>query len=226
MWIDDQILVRAREDLVVHCFVPDANSVVLGCSNKPQLEVDQEFCQKAGIPVLRRYGGGGTVVLYPGCVVISVGVWVRDQYENAWYFRSLNQSVIDLLRELYPEHAEGFGQKGISDITYDERKIAGTSLFRSKNYLLYQASLLVDCDFELISGCLTHPSREPEYRGGRPHKEFLFGLSSLASHGVQEVCIRIGQKLPNQIRDRLNPRLIASQPGHIKHLMKRARLSG
>ena len=52
-------------------------------------------------------------------------------------------------------------------------------MFRSRNYLLYQASLLVDSKIDLISKYLAHPSKEPTYRKKRPHSDFLIGLSQI-----------------------------------------------
>ena len=61
--------------------------VVLGNSNKSEKECYQESCEADGVPVLKRYGGGGTVVLHDGCLVVSFGFWVRDYFENDYYFK-------------------------------------------------------------------------------------------------------------------------------------------
>ena len=77
MWIDDQILKNYDRALYSEIFVPRSTVVVLGSGNDEDLEVNSEACVAGEIPVLRRYGGGGTVVLYSGCVVVSVGCWVK-----------------------------------------------------------------------------------------------------------------------------------------------------
>jgi lipoate---protein ligase len=71
--------------------------VVLGSSNQPDVEVQVNNCQRDGIPILKRYGGGGTVLLYDGCVIVSLGLWVRQHYQNKLYFECLNQAVIEAL---------------------------------------------------------------------------------------------------------------------------------
>lgn len=86
MWIDDRVLKRYRDDMVCDVFVPQSTLVVLGSSNVVSTEVNQEYCDANGIPVTRRYGGGGTVVLYPGCVVVTIGLWVKDAFNNSLYF--------------------------------------------------------------------------------------------------------------------------------------------
>src|ERR1019366_4870445 len=42
--------------------------VVVGYSNPVATEVNVEACQAAGVPILRRCTGGGTVVQGPGCL--------------------------------------------------------------------------------------------------------------------------------------------------------------
>ena len=180
MWIDDQILENYESHICAKVFVPEIKAVVLGSGNEISREVNAPACESKGIPILRRYGGGGTVVLYPGCVVVSLGCWVREQFSNNLYFKVINQAVIQSLAGKWSA-LSALSQAGISDIVWGDRKIAGTSLFRSRNYLLYQASILVQMDSSLIEGVLSHPSKEPEYRKGRKHSDFLVGLSDIES---------------------------------------------
>lgn len=178
MWIDDQVLARYREPVALEFFVPDKTTVVLGSGNDVSTEVNETYCLEAGIPVLKRYGGGGTVVLYPGCVVVSIGAWVRDAFNNSRYFRGLNHAVIQSLAATWPALSH-LDQSGISDIVSRDQKVGGTSLFRSRQYLLYQASILVELDRPLIAKCLKHPTKEPDYRRGRKHESFLTSLCEL-----------------------------------------------
>ena len=135
---------------------------------------------KNGIPVLRRSGGGGTVLLHPDCIIVGLGIWVKDFYKNDFYFRCINDAIMDSLALIDNKFFDLY-QDGISDIAYKEKKIAGTSLFRSRNYLLYQASILFKTDVGTIEKALPHPSREPNYRKNKSHREFLIGLSDLLS---------------------------------------------
>jgi lipoate-protein ligase A len=194
MWIDDDILKRSEEQVALDVWIPKESVIVLGSSNKAELELHLDGCKNSGVPVLKRYGGGGTVLLYPGCVVVSVGLWVKEPYENQRYFALLNQTVSSTLASYWP-CLKGLEQNGISDIVMGDKKVAGTSMFRSRNYLLYQASLIVDLDIELLSKCLKHPTKEPDYREGRGHEDFLVGLSDLDDEitaGKVELLLRKG----------------------------------
>jgi lipoate-protein ligase A len=216
MWIDDQILSHHEKKTHIEIFVPEETSVILGSGNDAALEVNLEACHFMGVPVLRRYGGGGTVVLYPGCVVVSIGCWVKDPFKNHHYFKLLNQAIIDALSLTWPNLSK-LSQAGISDIVFGEKKIAGTSMFRSRNYLLYQASILVDLDHKLVGSVLRHPTKEPDYRKGRSHKDFLSSLAeseatindskmvegSLKSHFLQAVEKRLSADLIDPIQEQM-----------------------
>src|SRR5687768_7349763 len=94
MWIDDQVLKESHLDLCLKSWIPSEPVVVLGRSNKRRTEANRDRCEQDGIPILKRLGGGGTVILHDECLVVSCGLWVRDYYKNDLYFRNLNQALI------------------------------------------------------------------------------------------------------------------------------------
>ena len=224
MWIDDQVIKQCDQKLVCHSWVPSGNMVVLGRSNKEEQEVNSANCRADDVPVLKRYGGGGTVLLGPSCVVVSVGAWVESQYDNDKYFCALNKSLIDCFSRRFPE--QEFVQRGYSDIVMGNKKFVGTSLFRSRQYLLYQASILVNLDLLGINRYLKYPSKEPDYRKGRSHDEFLTSLSQLDRNYSAMDCLEdIQGTLDNTLYQRLADDLCAPQEEHFRHLWKRAGLS-
>lgn len=220
MWIDDDVMRNCHEPLVTHVFKPQESMVVLGSSNRSSEEADEVNCIEDQIPILKRYGGGGTVLLYPGCVVVTIGCWVEDYYANNEYFKRLNASIIEALSVSWPLLSE-LAQRGISDIAMNEQKVVGTSLFRSRNYLLYQASIIVDLDIASIMRYLKHPSKEPDYRRGRNHKDFLIGIGGLVSASVEEVVAVLSKELPNALSRRLGDKLIQPVESQIPNLLQR-----
>lgn len=223
MWIDDQILEQYEKPLAVGLWVPESPIVVLGSSNDPAVECHVESCTVDRVPVLKRYGGGGTVVLYPGCVVISIGCWVAEHFNNDRYFRMLNGALNACLGSSFQFNAP-LSQNGISDLVAGDKKFGGTSMFRSRNYLLYQASLIVECDFELISRYLAHPSREPEYRRGRRHEDFLTGLSGVARERAltaPDALALFRHSLSGHVMAALGHEMIPPQPDQFSALQAR-----
>lgn len=222
MWIDDEILRGCHEAIFYKIWQPDKCFVVLGCSNQEKTELNLSYLQQNGIDYYRRYGGGGSVVLYPGCVIVSLGTWVSRHFHNKFYFKLVNQSIIECLKPL-SKHFEKLSQNGISDLVYENQKIAGTSFFRSRNYLLYQASVIVNLDLSLIEGCLCHPSSEPEYRRKRAHREFLTGLSSIdSSVTIARVMSVLQNELKTQLARNLDDELVGPQHEQISNLLDRA----
>lgn len=224
MWVDDHLLAQSHQDLSTHIFIPPHPMVVMARSN-PDTDCHVDYCQRHNIAITRRLGGGGAVVLYPGCIVLSLGLWVDRPYDNSMFFTQINQSIIHFLEKHLGLH--GWYEDGHSDIVYQGRKCLGGSLFRSKRYLLYQGSLLVDRDDELIAACLAHPAREPAYRAGKPHHEFLTSVSEvLRAHQLPAVSITELTRLFQQhframLLQQLAPYLRSADQVHHLHLCRR-----
>jgi len=56
------------------------------------------------------------------------------------------------------------------------RKFSGNSLRCRRDHLLYHGTILYDFVLGQIGECLRPPPRQPAYRGGRSHDEFLVNL--------------------------------------------------
>ncbi len=222
MWIDDQVIEHCEKPFHIELFLPEKPCVVLGSSNKKELEVNEENCAAEGIEVFKRYGGGGTVVLYKDSLVVSVGCWVRSIYDNDKYFKLMNDTIVSCLNELNPEVE--FSQRGYSDIVVGEKKIAGTSLFRSRKYLLYQASVLLKLDIDLVDRALKHPTKEPDYRKGRKHEDFLSDLSSFGfNQGSEKILEHFKANYQRHFIKILNSEFSEPMEQHLPHLFKRIR---
>jgi len=166
-------------------YEPGSVSVVLGAGRQAESDVLVEAAAGDGVPVLRRRGGGGTVVLSPGQAVIALVTEVASPFRNREYAREIGSWCIRALESLGVQEAE---QRGISDLAIRDRKILGSSIYRRKLLLFYQASLLVDVDTRIFSRYLRYPSRTPDYRQGRGHEEFCTTLAESGCRaGVPEV---------------------------------------
>lgn len=147
-------------------------TVILGRSSKVGEEVDRLWCHENGMDVLRRCTGGASVVGGPGCVMYSVVVGVPAQgglrnIDAAHDY--VMQRVLAAVQRQLPD-AE---RLGICDLTWHGRKFSGNSLRVARHHLLYHGTLLRNANLDLIAKCLTHAPRQPEYRRGRDHRDFL-----------------------------------------------------
>jgi lipoate-protein ligase A len=166
--LDESLLGRKEEALRFwECAEP---VVVMGRAGRIEEQVRAEACRADGVEVLRRGSGGGAVVLGPGCLNYSFvfSLDARPQWRN------VGRSV----REILSRIAEALGASicGSSDLIWEGRKVSGNSQRRASDRVLQHGTLLYRFDAELAARYLIEPARQPEYRRGRPHTEFLGNL--------------------------------------------------
>ena len=158
---------------VYRLYEPEGITIVLGAGRRNQDDLHKDEVHRDDIPVKIRKGGGGTVVLSPGMLVLALVTDVTEPYRNREHARSLNLWFAEVLGNL---GISGIEVRGISDLTIRDRKILGSSLYRRRSILFYQASLLVCNDLRLFSRYLSYPSTVPDYRQARRHEEFCTTL--------------------------------------------------
>jgi lipoate-protein ligase A len=203
--VNEDLLTRYETDgrPAHRVYEPEQTVVVMGPGRRGKGDVREEAVETDGVPVLLRRGGGGTVVLSRGMVVLALVATVRSAYRNLEYARLINGWFRDALAGL---GVTGVDHRGVSDLAIGERKILGTSIFRRRLVLFYQASLLVENDISLFSRYLTYPSLVPEYRNGRAHEDFCTSLR-LAGHAIST----------SQVMTALEP-VVAARLRHLEDL--------
>jgi lipoate---protein ligase len=146
--------------------------VVLGRSGKAGQEIFEDCCTAAGVPVLRRSSGGGTVLQGPGCLDLSLVFNLALRPElipvASSYARILG-ALADALT------VPGLKVSG-SDLLLDGRKVSGSAQRRTRGWLLHHATLLYAMDLPLITQFLREPVRRPDHREARTHAGFLRNL--------------------------------------------------
>ena len=162
---------------------PETVQVVLGRGSVPGREVDLEACRAEGVPVYKRRGGGCAVVLDPGCVVVSLVLPLGGFRNNRALFRRFTSWLI---RGLEHTGISGVELRGVSDLALEDRKVGGACLHRTQKVCSYGVSLLAAPDVERVERLLPHPPREPAWRHGRPHREFMGALIPRAWSGTVE----------------------------------------
>lgn len=158
---------------------PQETVIVLGQSNTVETSLQTETVAADGIRVTKRPSGGETVILTPATIAFTVARHFPVMVHFRDFFRMVNSVVIEGLGEM---GIAELGSKGISDITIGNRKILGSSMRKVGNNLVYHAVLNMAEDPSLFSKYLRHPRREPDYRAGRKHDEFV---TSVANEGYR-----------------------------------------
>lgn len=174
----DEALLESAEagdqtDETLRLWQPDSPVVVIGRSSKIREEVNLEFCSENRIPVFRRSSGGASIVTAPGCLMYAVLL----SYQKRPQLRMLDHAHEFVMRQMQ-RSLSTIGVEtefqGTCDLTIDDRKISGNALRCKKQWMVYHGTMICkSMDVSLISDCLRSPERQPEYRAGRSHEEFI-----------------------------------------------------
>lgn len=161
---------------VLRLWEPAGYFVVVGYSNRVTAEVNVAACEERGIPILRRFSGGGAVLQGPGC--LNYTLVLRN--ERAASLSDIGQSysrALDRHRQVCAGlTSERVQIQGTSDLAIAGWKFSGNSQHRKQRYTVFHGTFLLNFDLSLIEVCLPLPSRQPAYRQGRAHESFLRNL--------------------------------------------------
>jgi len=202
LWdVDDDLIADVRGDglprvRVVRCAAVQA---VIGRGGRVDLELDAKALGADGVPVFRRRGGGCAVVLDRGNAVVSLvsplpgvgGITSAFAAVSDWVAAGLGRLGVD-----------GVRQEGVSDLAVGDRKIGGSCIYRTRDLLYYSTTLLLDPDLDLVTRYLPHPTREPRYRQGRSHREFMGSVRDILG---EEALPRFLDGLRSEFRSEFAP---------------------
>lgn len=148
-----------------------APAVVLGISGNAEKMLNLSAVDKSGIPVIRRFSGGGTVVVDSSTLFISFIFQKTDcacqpfphpimQWTEGVYRKAIGRSDF-ALRE--------------NDYVLGEFKFGGNAQSIAKDRWVHHTSILWDYRSDMMAH-LKLPEKQPCYRSGRPHEAFLCRL--------------------------------------------------
>jgi lipoate-protein ligase A len=173
--LDEALLLQAEEGPsreVLRLWEWPRPAVVLGSACKLAEDVEPA-CAAGGVPILRRSSGGGTVLLGAGCLLYSLVL----RFDRAFALAEVRPSyafILEVVRQALA--VPGAEQAGISDLALASRKFSGNAQQRKREHLLHHGTLLYAFDLGSVERYLRLPARQPDYRGGRAHGDFLCNL--------------------------------------------------
>ena len=150
--------------------------VVLGHSNQMMSDVDVVACNESNVPILRRISGGGAVLQGPGC--LNYTLILKNDPRLIGNIRDTFQYVLERHCRLV-EDLCGIAARvdGISDLTLGGLKVSGNAQYRKARFVLVHGTFLLRFDLRVIEKYLPIPARQPAYRNGRSHLEFIANLN-------------------------------------------------
>jgi lipoate-protein ligase A len=173
--LDEALLVAAEErngGPVLRVWEPDRLAVVLGASGRLHDDVDVGLCRAEGVAIARRSSGGGTVVVGPGALNVTV-VLDADAAPGLNAVDTAQAYVLERFAAAIRRAGPAAEVRGLGDLTLDGRKFAGSAQRRLRRSFLVHASILYDFPIGPIDRYTRLPRRQPAYRAGRDHVSFL-----------------------------------------------------
>lgn len=173
----EEALLRATPHnwFVLNDGTPDP-AVVLGVSGKPSELVHLPLAAQQRVPLIKRFTGGGTVVVDADTIFTALILQQQSLPGVLAYPRPVMQYTEQLYAAAFAPH--GPFRLRENDYCFGERKFGGNAQAITKDRWVHHTSLLWDFRDDLMA-LLKPPARQPEYRQGRDHLEFVLRLREL-----------------------------------------------
>jgi len=172
---------EAPATLRVYVFSP--TSVTIGLFQRVRDAVDLEEAERLGVPVVRRFTGGGAVLHdEDGEVTYSVAAPAVGP------LRSIEESY----RVLCTAVARALQRLGVpaeysppNDVVAAGRKVSGNAQARRRGALLQHGTILYNADKELMERLLRAPREKLESHGARSIADRVVNISELLGRSVE-----------------------------------------
>jgi len=168
----EEALIRASDQNWCLITRGSNEAIVMGISSQVADDIDEARLQQRPIPIIRRFSGGGTVVVDKNCLFVSF-IFNKEEFpfaanpkEALFWSHQFYKSVFAPIELLL--HSQ--------DYVIGDRKIGGNGQYFTKNRALHHTSFLWDFSPDLMN-LLRIPKMAPPYRQGRPHEEFVTKLA-------------------------------------------------
>lgn len=167
----EEALLRADERSFCIINQGSPRAIVMGISGDTVSHLDTDAVRRDQIPVIRRFSGGGTVIVDENTLFITfimakeeldlpafpepILLWSAEIYSSAWQIPHFQ--LIE------------------NDYCIGEKKCGGNAQYIKKDRWLHHTSFLLNYS-EHNMNYLKLPAKRPAYRQSRPHHEFLTKL--------------------------------------------------
>lgn len=154
-------------------------TIVLGLSGKVPELVNVERVKQDNIPMVRRYTGGGTVIVDKDTIFTALIMNANDAKTQPYPREIMNWSDKYVYQRVF---GDIITERGIQfalrehDYVLNDVKCGGNAQTITKDRWTHHTSFLWDFSVNNMN-YLALPKKRPQYRGDRDHKEFLTKLN-------------------------------------------------
>ena len=192
--IYDQLLLEEkllREDERNWCLINYGTSpaIVMGISGKKEELVNCSSAAQEGVPLIKRFSGGGTVIVDENTLFVTF-ICEKNLHDFLPYPEPIMKWTEGFYQEVFNPLPFSLRE---NDYALGDRKFGGNAQYIKKNRWLHHTSFLWDYSPQRMQHLL-HPPKTPAYRQARTHTDFLCKLSPHFSN-PEEVIDKIATAL-------------------------------
>ncbi len=148
----------------------------MGISGHAEAHLDMAAVKRDQIPVIKRFSGGGTVIVDENTLFIT---WIMAKRDVD--IAAFPEPILRWSAELYNQAWQiPHFQLRENDYCIGEKKCGGNAQYIQKERWLHHTSFLWDYAEENMN-YLRLPEKRPKYRKDRPHRDFLCRLKEYSS---------------------------------------------
>lgn len=176
--IEECLLRTSSENWCIINDGTDKPNIVMGVSGKPAELVEIRPVLEDKIPVIRRFTGGGTVIVDHGTIFISF-ICNKDAVADV---QPYPRPIMSWSSLIYSKVFHGIADFRLreNDYVFGHLKFGGNAQSITKNRWIHHTSFLWDYEARNMS-YLKLPKRAPEYRLARDHIDFICPMKDYLS---------------------------------------------
>ena len=165
-----------RADTRNFCVINEGSpkAIVRGISGALESLVHVPQARKDNIPIIRRFSGGGTVIVDEETLFITF-ILAKEALAIPPYPEPILRWSADLYKQAW--NIPGFSLRE-NDYVIEDKKCGGNAQYIKKDRFVHHTSFLWNYSLENM-GYLKLPSKAPEYRQARSHGDFLCRLKEV-----------------------------------------------
>lgn len=162
-----------RADNRSFCLINEGSSpsIVMGISSKAEELIDIKAAQKKKIPVIRRYSGGGCVVVDQNTLFVSL-IMAKQDLDITLFPEKIHRWMETFYKNVFAHPHFALTE---NDYVIAKQKCGGNAQYIKKDRFVHHTTFLWDFTNELMQ-LLRYPQKTPNYRQGRDHLTFLTKL--------------------------------------------------
>ena len=188
--LDEALLLEAESDPsfgpILRIWEPERLAIVLGASGRLHDDVHVALCRTDGVEIGRRSSGGGTVLIGPGTLNVTVILPANAKPEYK-HVDTSQVAVLETIAKSLRAQGRDVRVEGSGDLTLQGRKFSGSAQRRLRSWFMIHATILNTAPITPIIRYTKIPARQPAYRAGRPHENFLTRLELPRESLVQAI---------------------------------------